>query len=148
MTCLEEVFFALQVCGGFWFVKKFSSESVTSKIICYFAGHLLTFGLTIIIAKLLNVRRWFLPEFPPCVNCKCQKKSDYTLIGHGKNGGSLYRCRCGQVYAIFPSYVYKMSPDGEKSLVATKSTGRFFLRWELPEYARGNIHGEKSHELK
>ena len=132
MTCFEEMIFVVQVFGGVWFAKRFASESLLSKVFCYLAGHLLTLALIVTITKLLNVRRWFLSEFPPCSNCKCHKRSDYTFIKTEKNGSSLYRCKCGEVYAIFPTCVYKVSPDGEKRLFATKSTGRFFLRWEQP----------------
>lgn len=129
MTCLEELFFLVQVSGGVWFVRRFSTGSVLSKVICYLIGHLTTLFLFLVFSKLLDVRYWFLSAFPSCGHGQCHRKSDYIYLKSDPEGGAYYRCKCGDVYLMLPTSIYRIESDGRKTLVA-QATGRFFLRWK------------------
>ena len=102
-------------------------ECMSGKIAYYLIGHVLAAIGIRSISWLLNVRRWFFSDFPPCENGTCKKATDYVPVTSSDMRG-VYRCKCGNVY-VYDGYVMKrVLPDGNLALTAYRSDG-FFIRW-------------------
>ena len=106
-----------------------STEGLLTMVTWYFIGHFLTTVILFVLGRLLDVRYWFLSDFPSCENGCCKNASDYTYVGPGNVIPSgIFRCKCGTEY-LFDGYSMKrILTSGETVLIAIRE-GRFFFRW-------------------
>ena len=130
MTLIELGFFSLQVWAGVECAKRFASDSVFSKVLFYLAGHLSALVSLILLGKILDMRSWFLQEFPLCEKGRCCKKRDYVRQENSVPGVLLYRCRCGDTYARTAGEIYRVDETGIRIPFARLDKHAFFIKWE------------------
>lgn len=143
MTLIELGFFTLQVWAGVASAKKFASDTVSSRIQFYLLGHFSALVSLILLGKILDVRRWFLSEFPLCEKGRCCKRRDYVRQESSIPGVSLYRCRCGDAYARIDDEVYRFDETGVRIPFARPNQHLFFIQWERVDSRQTEGEGEK-----